>query len=74
MRDKTYAPLTRPLFLYVNRAAVRQPAVRTFVTYYLDHIAGLAQEAGYVPLSRAESGRQRAVFNRYAGIPAPTAS
>lgn len=71
VQDKTYAPLTRPLFLYVNQAAARQPAVQAFVRFYLDHIAGLAQEAGYVPLSRAESGRQRALFNRFAGIPAP---
>ncbi len=69
VRNKTYAPLTRPLFLYINQVAARQPAVRTFVTFYLESIARLAQEAGYVPLSKAESDRQRDQFDRFAGIP-----
>lgn len=71
VRNKTYAPLTRPLFLYVNQAAARQPAVRDFVIFYLDHIARLAQEAGYVPLSRVDSDHQRVQFDRFAGIPTP---
>lgn len=73
VRNKTYAPLTRPLFLYINQAAARHPAVRTFVTYYLDHIARLAQEAGYVPLNQTESDRQRVRFDEFAGIPTPPA-
>lgn len=71
VRNKTYAPLTRPLFLYINQAAARQPAMRSFVGFYLDNIAKLAGEAGYVPLSRAESGRQRSAFDEFAGIPRP---
>ncbi|MBC8155991.1 MAG: PstS family phosphate ABC transporter substrate-binding protein, partial [Bacteroidetes bacterium] len=73
VRNKTYAPLTRPLFLYVNQAAARQPAVREFITFYLDNIAHLAQEAGYVPLNRVESNRQRIRFDQFAGTPAPPA-
>jgi phosphate transport system substrate-binding protein len=71
VRNKTYAPLTRPLFLYVNQAAARQPAVQTFITFYLDNIAKLAQEAGYVPLSRADSDQQRSAFDAFAGIAKP---
>jgi phosphate transport system substrate-binding protein len=69
VRNKTYAPLTRPLFLYINQAAARQPALRTFVLYYLNTIAQLAQQAGYVPLSRAESSRQRILFDQFSGLP-----
>jgi phosphate transport system substrate-binding protein len=68
VRNKTYAPLTRPLFLYLNQAAARQPALQTFVVFYLDSIAKLAQQAGYVPLSQAESSRQRRLFNQFTGI------
>jgi phosphate transport system substrate-binding protein len=68
VRNKTYAPLTRPLFLYINRAAARQPAVRSFVTFYLTNIAKLAQEAGFVPLNRAESDRQSRAFDAFAGV------
>ena len=68
VRNKTYAPLTRPLFLYVNQAAARTPVVQSFMLFYLDNIARLAGEAGYVPLGRAESLHQRALFEQFAGI------
>jgi phosphate transport system substrate-binding protein len=68
VRNKTYAPLTRPLFLYINRAQARQPAVQSFVRFYVDNIAKLAQEAGFVPLTQAESSRQRSIFDQVAGI------
>lgn len=72
VRNKTYAPLTRPLYLYLNQAAAKQPALKTFVGFYLDNITKLAQQAGYVPLSWAESIRQRTLFNQFAGLPTPT--
>ena len=45
---KTYAPLARPLYIYVKKSAMRRPAVAAFVAYYLDNIATLATKAGYV--------------------------
>jgi phosphate transport system substrate-binding protein len=46
-----YAPLSRPLLLYVNRASLAEPAVRRFVEFYLGAAPLLAEEVGYVPLS-----------------------
>jgi phosphate transport system substrate-binding protein len=46
--NKTYAPLSRPLFIYAKKSAVRRPEVAGFLRYYLDHAASLAQTAGYV--------------------------
>ena len=46
-----YAPLSRPLFLYVNTQSLKRPEVRTFVEFYLSNAAQLAQSVGYVPLS-----------------------
>jgi len=46
----TYAPLSRPLFIYVNAAALRRPQVAQFVQYYISNGAQLAQRSGYVPL------------------------
>ncbi len=48
--DGTYAPLSRPLFIYVNAAAMRRPQVAQFVQYYLNNAATLSQRVGYVPL------------------------
>jgi phosphate transport system substrate-binding protein len=50
IRDGSYAPLSRPLFIYVNRASLAEPAVREFVTFYLQHAAELVPQVGYVPL------------------------
>ena len=45
-----YKPLSRPLFIYVNRASLDKPEVRAFVEYYLEHAETLVREVGYVPL------------------------
>jgi phosphate transport system substrate-binding protein len=47
--DKTYSPLSRPLFIYVKNASLRRPEARDFVTYYLENIETLAKKAGFVP-------------------------
>lgn len=45
-----YAPLSRPLFLYVNEQSYARPAVREFVEFYLANAPKLVTEAKYVPL------------------------
>jgi phosphate transport system substrate-binding protein len=44
-----YAPLSRPLFIYVNRAALERPEVAEFVRFYMEQAPSLVPEAGYVP-------------------------
>jgi len=46
-----YAPLSRPLFIYVKRSALQRDAVRRFVGFYLDSATDLVPQVGYVPLS-----------------------
>jgi phosphate transport system substrate-binding protein len=53
--DKSYAPLSRPLFIYVKNSAARRPEVKEFLTFYLDHVAELAKKGGYDPPSPAEA-------------------
>ncbi len=46
-----YQPLARPLFIYVNAAAAqRNPALRDFISFYLDEAPAMVAEIGYVPL------------------------
>lgn len=46
-----YNPLSRPLFIYVNKtSAESKPEVRKFVQFYLDNAARLSAKVGYVPL------------------------
>jgi phosphate transport system substrate-binding protein len=44
-----YAPLSRPLFIYVNRASLARPVVAEFIRFYMDTAAILTLEVGYVP-------------------------
>jgi phosphate transport system substrate-binding protein len=46
--NKTYSPLSRPLFIYVKKSAYRRPGVSAFVKFYLEHVADLATKAMYV--------------------------
>jgi phosphate transport system substrate-binding protein len=46
-----YNPLSRPIFIYVNKKSLEtKPQVREFVEFYLKHGGELAKEVGYVPL------------------------
>ncbi len=51
INDGTYAPLSRPLFIYVTVKALERPEVQAFVKYYLGAEGRkLAAEVGYVAL------------------------
>jgi phosphate transport system substrate-binding protein len=47
--DKSYKPLSRPLFIFVKNSAARRPEVKQFLLYYLDHVDALAVKGGYDP-------------------------
>jgi phosphate transport system substrate-binding protein len=55
-----YAPLSRPLFIYVDRAELQRPEVAEFVRFYMEHAADLVTEVGYVPM---DAERYRANLN-----------
>ena len=46
----TYQPLSRPVFIYVNKAAVERAEVKAFVDYYLGEGTKLVSEVGYIRL------------------------
>jgi phosphate transport system substrate-binding protein len=46
----TYAPLSRPLFIYVNRKAMDRPEVAAFVNFLLKEGRPFISEVGYVAL------------------------
>jgi phosphate transport system substrate-binding protein len=45
-----YQPLSRPLFIYVSKAALESPELKRFVEFYLKKVGTLAKEVGYVEL------------------------
>ena len=54
INNGSYAPLSRPIFIYVNLEAAKKPAVREFVRFYLKQAKELVAEVGYVPLPDQE--------------------
>lgn len=51
IRDGTYQPLSRPVFIYVSAKAAQRPEVQEFVRFYLSQAKSLVEEVGYVPLT-----------------------
>ena len=45
-----YAPLSRPMFIYVSTKSLERPEVEAFVEFYLENARELISEVGYVPL------------------------
>ncbi|ELZ03553.1 phosphate binding protein [Natrialba aegyptia DSM 13077] len=47
-----YTPLSRPLFIYVAKESLADPAVRDFARFYMERAAtDLVSEVGYVPIT-----------------------
>ena len=59
--------LSRPLFIYVDTAALGEEHVRAFVQYYLDHVEDLVTEAGYVQPAAETLDETRAAFEAALG-------
>ena len=60
----TYSPLSRPLFIYVNKERAQQRAeLRSFVEFYMENGAQLAEEVGYVPLPPASYQKNLAILS-----------
>jgi phosphate transport system substrate-binding protein len=55
VKNGTYQPLARPIFIYVNAtAAAFKPEVKEFVNFYLANAPVLVKEVKYVPLPANE--------------------
>ncbi|MCA9159677.1 MAG: PstS family phosphate ABC transporter substrate-binding protein [Planctomycetales bacterium] len=50
IEDGSYAPFSRPLFIYLNHQSINQAQVEQFVEYYLAMAGTFAERVGYVPL------------------------
>ncbi|KAF0226120.1 MAG: phosphate binding protein [Erysipelotrichaceae bacterium] len=51
--DSTY-PLSRPLFIYVNKASLKRAEVMSYVTFFIKNAKKLSAEVGYVSLPDAD--------------------
>ncbi|MEX2583320.1 MAG: PstS family phosphate ABC transporter substrate-binding protein [Gemmatimonadota bacterium] len=57
-----YTPLARPLLIYVNREDLRDPAVQSFLDFYLETAPQLSEDVGYIPLEASRYEESRAAL------------
>lgn len=57
-----YAPLSRPLFIYVKDSSAKRREIKEFVEFYLTQGAKLAEEVRYIPLPE---GAYRIALQRF---------
>lgn len=65
IKNGTYAPLSRPLFIYVNSSSLENLDVVNFVKYYLTNVGSVAKDVGYVALTEEEYAREMTKFNNF---------
>ena len=54
VKNGTYQPLARPIFIYVNAKSAERPEVKEFVDFYFKHASKLVTEVQYTPLQDAD--------------------
>lgn len=64
VKNGTYNPLSRPIFIYVSDKAANKPEVRQFVQFYLQNAPKLVKEVKYVPLPNSAYTTAQSNFNR----------
>jgi phosphate transport system substrate-binding protein len=71
VQDGTYAPLGRPLFIYVSDAALKKPQVVAFSEFYLTQNDSIVSAAKFVPMTpeqKQKSNDALAVLKQKAGV------
>lgn len=66
-QDGSYAPLSRPLFIYPSKSALKKPEVKAFVEYYLGNVTDIAEAVGFVPLTEEQLEESEAAAEK-AGV------
>lgn len=51
IKDESYAPLSRAIYIYVNKASLERPEVSSFVEFCLTNGSSIVPEVGYIPLT-----------------------
>ena len=54
VKNGTYKPLSRPVFIYVSEVSVKRPEVLKFVEFYLENAATVVPDVGYIPLTHEQ--------------------
>ncbi len=65
VRDGSYSPLSRPLFIYINSTSIKSPHIVEFVNFYLKNVGELSEDAGYFPLPAEGYKKEKEKFKLF---------
>lgn len=63
--ENEYTPLSRPLFIYVTKAAAERSTSQDFVNFYLDNASNVAGSVGYVGMPDSLYGVEKEKFKAF---------
>ena len=66
-QDGTYAPLSRPLFVYAKTSSLERAEVAEFLGYMIDNGAEIAEQADFVPLTSEQLADAKAKLDAALG-------
>jgi phosphate transport system substrate-binding protein len=66
VQNGTYKPLSRPLFIYPSKDALKRAEVREFVKFYVDNSDEIAKQAQFVPMTDAQVQKSKDTVSRLA--------
>ena len=67
--DKSYAPLSRPLYIFVKNAVLKRADAAAFVKWYLANVTTLSPKAGYVAPTADDQAANDATFKTATASP-----
>ena len=67
IRDRTYKPLSRPLFMYPSKQAMRRPEVAEFMRFTVAEAPRIAEAAKIVPLTQAQVSKSESTLRKLRG-------
>ncbi len=52
--NRSYVPLSRPLFIYIKKSSLNKPGIKEFVNFYLENGFELTKQVGYIPFPKSD--------------------
>jgi phosphate transport system substrate-binding protein len=68
IKDGSYTPLARPLFMYPSDKALQRPEVKAFMEFVVNNQAAIAEAAKIVPLTDEQAAESKAEVDKLAGV------
>jgi phosphate transport system substrate-binding protein len=59
IQDGSYAPLSRPLFMYPSAKALKRPEVQAFMDYVIENYQTIAEAAQIVPMTQEQADKSK---------------